>query len=570
MEKFAGSLIKITIVMSVVCLLPFLFPGKAAADVTLYSQLGHHVIYIDPLGNQTYDADGNGVTVIPSPANGLWRVRYVEPVAGTVWFGGTLTILNGAVIELGDDWDGRPIGRWRTEDPYTVLCTPVPVINVKDYGVKGDGLTDDTVLLKEIFNNVQDGQVIYFPEGQYIISDTLTVAYRWGVKILMDGGFRSDGARLSNDRGIYWSLTGPSDERPMMKIDTCSQMVISGLKMDGGSVVKDGLVLDSAGSSTNFECSNVHIRSCARYGLRVNTWRAGHPTGGTQLDMVSFRESRFTNCGSASGTTDSAVTVESAQSLQILFDTCTFTVSGADLAEYQVYMRGGSANFENCVFLDGNNTFADIYFAPDCYTSAVSVTKCHQEGVALGSNYFLYVERPGAGAVAQVLLERLGASGNVYFNAATSLQISNGSINNVNVPNTDARVLLSNLRILGTVTLGTTHVVKQNITLPTDDGIVLATSNNFSVNTDGNVTAVKSLSNTTTAAKNLRGQATLNAGTGSLVVTFPTAEPDASYYILLTGDGDNRLWVTNKTATSFTINRSSTTGIRKVDWFLIR
>ncbi|GEM_PF-5011438 len=84
------------------------------------------------------------------------------------------------------------------------------------------------------------------------------------------------------------------------------------------------------------------------------------------------------------------------------------------------------------------------------------------------------------------------------------------------------------------------------------------------------LTVVKSLSNTTTGAKNLRGQATLSAGTGSLAVTFPTAEPDASYYIQLTGDGNDTLWVTNKTATGFTINRSATTGTRIVDWLLVR
>ena len=85
-----------------------------------------------------------------------------------------------------------------------------------------------------------------------------------------------------------------------------------------------------------------------------------------------------------------------------------------------------------------------------------------------------------------------------------------------------------------------------------------------SLRTNGRISAKS------TPAKNLRGQATLNAGIGSLVVSFPTVEPDASYYIQLTGNGNNTLWVTNKTTTGFTINRSSTTGTRIVDWLLVR
>jgi hypothetical protein len=68
----------------------------------------------------------------------------------------------------------------------------------------------------------------------------------------------------------------------------------------------------------------------------------------------------------------------------------------------------------------------------------------------------------------------------------------------------------------------------------------------------------------------LEGCHKLSAGTGSIVVTFPAAEPDAFYYIQLTGDGNQTLWVTNETATGFTINRSATTGTRKVNWLLIR
>lgn len=42
-------------------------------------------------------------------------------------------------------------------------------INVKKFSVKGDGVTDDTVAFKTLFDSIQDGATIFFPKGNYII-----------------------------------------------------------------------------------------------------------------------------------------------------------------------------------------------------------------------------------------------------------------------------------------------------------------------------------------------------------------------------------------------------------------
>ena len=46
-------------------------------------------------------------------------------------------------------------------------------IDVKDYGAKGDGVTDDTQSIKNAISDLINGMTLYFPRGTYIVSETL-------------------------------------------------------------------------------------------------------------------------------------------------------------------------------------------------------------------------------------------------------------------------------------------------------------------------------------------------------------------------------------------------------------
>jgi polygalacturonase len=49
------------------------------------------------------------------------------------------------------------------------------VLNVKDFGAKGDGVTDDTAAIQAALNAYPNGmRIIYLPNGTYLVSDTLT------------------------------------------------------------------------------------------------------------------------------------------------------------------------------------------------------------------------------------------------------------------------------------------------------------------------------------------------------------------------------------------------------------
>ena len=54
----------------------------------------------------------------------------------------------------------------------TALINNTEIANVKEYGALGDNSTDDTLAIK---NAIATGKSVYFPRGQYVISDTLII-----------------------------------------------------------------------------------------------------------------------------------------------------------------------------------------------------------------------------------------------------------------------------------------------------------------------------------------------------------------------------------------------------------
>lgn len=56
-------------------------------------------------------------------------------------------------------------------------------VSIKSAGAKGDGTTDDTQAIQNAVNSVQDGQILYFDHGAYVVSSTIQIPGNKNIKI---------------------------------------------------------------------------------------------------------------------------------------------------------------------------------------------------------------------------------------------------------------------------------------------------------------------------------------------------------------------------------------------------
>lgn len=134
------------------------------------------------------------------------------------------------------------------------------VVNVKEFGAKGDGLTDDTAAIQAAINALASaGGEVFFPAGTYVISSTLTAS----------GPLR---------------LAGVDPISSVIKASTSARMFDSGgydgirierLTFDGNDVAQGGVALYAAGPA--------HAQE-----MRMQSVRIYHMAGGYGLDLGSL------------------------------------------------------------------------------------------------------------------------------------------------------------------------------------------------------------------------------------------------------------------------------------------
>lgn len=97
-------------------------------------------------------------------------------------------------------------------------------VNVKEYGAKGDGITDDTEILMQAFKNYKN---LYFPKGSYIFNGSM------------------DDASIENMVGDHAEIisTSTAGADYMLKIQNKKHVSIRGMKFNSNHIARGGVFI---------------------------------------------------------------------------------------------------------------------------------------------------------------------------------------------------------------------------------------------------------------------------------------------------------------------------------------
>lgn len=155
--------------------------------------------------------------VVIWPANSQPTVANAEIVRVTAIASDTFTITRAQEQTLARSVVvGDQIANNITVKGLTDIEAGVSPYSVKKYGAKGDGLTDDTVAIQNAINSAQTkgGGTVYFPQGTYLISATLTVTadniqlqgVGWSSIIKAANSLNASMVQASAASGIRWGF----------------------------------------------------------------------------------------------------------------------------------------------------------------------------------------------------------------------------------------------------------------------------------------------------------------------------------------------------------------------------
>lgn len=166
---------------------------------------------------------------------------------------------------------------------YTQIRGGIP--NVKDFGAKGDGTTDDTSAIQSAINTIAStGGGVYFPVGNYLISSTINVTTP-GISL-----FGDNGTAIWN--GLTFVYTSGSVILKKSTMTTSAIKNAGGLKLCitnlgiSGQVgnTGDGIYIED-GQSTIL--TNVSVAKMGGNGIRLGTTGANGNCNAWQLNSVT-------------------------------------------------------------------------------------------------------------------------------------------------------------------------------------------------------------------------------------------------------------------------------------------
>ena len=154
-----------------------------------------------PSDGQVYGRQ-NGAWLNISGSGGYLPLTGATPMSGPLTLSGNATLaLHAVPLQQLNTAVSAPITATGSTTPRSVQDRAADVVNVKDFGAKGDGTTPDSVSINAAAASLASGGVLLFPKGTYLLNDT--------IKLLSNTTIEAYGATITCTVPGSW-ITPPS------------------------------------------------------------------------------------------------------------------------------------------------------------------------------------------------------------------------------------------------------------------------------------------------------------------------------------------------------------------------
>ncbi len=222
--------------------------------------------------------------------------------------------------------------------------------SVRDYGAKGDGVTDDTAAIQAAITAAGTTGTVYLPQGTYLISHALTVQTNW----------RGDGwtsvIKQANGANLAQLLTTPPGV-------TTSQLMLADFLIDGNRANNSSVTCYGFYA---YALQYSHIRNVRIQNVNGDAWRFDGASGGFANTSSTIH---LTDCWAYGCANNGLVTTSYAADIHVLGGDYGFHGASA------ITMQGGSSSLRGAVLWGVTGGPGLIIGAP-----AVQVTDCNIEG----------------------------------------------------------------------------------------------------------------------------------------------------------------------------------------------
>jgi hypothetical protein len=465
-------------------------------------------------------------------------------------------------------------------------------VNVKSYGAKGDGVTDDTAAIQgaitAAMTDVLHHRTVVFPQGSYKVTSMLLVQAGIGLRLVGEGSY--------NTRLSWYGAAGGSFVRML----NCFQCELSDVTVEAAQANKPSMMVEmrqdktvpgyALPSSLN-RFKRVRITG-GDYAIRWNTVGAG--TANDIMNDQGKHEQVF-----ASGQAITAFSIYGQNAKAHHFEECQVidspnavwvedTTGGIGFAGGSFKWYGGYVNTTGPNFVidgfsatDGLHIYGVQSEGSPRFLSIPHVLNWEYEVNLIGNRFSAENLHADTYAIIAGLQGPYNILGNHW-----------GESNQTNIPRFHFNGAATTvIRIEGNVfgskgsdAVATTVRDGAGPYQLTQRGNLYrnAAGTTLSTKAEDRVYGVLGISGTTTAASNLRGQVTVSGATTAGTVNFATgSEVDTTYYVTVTpigttgtpAAGSNRVSTVTKNTSGFTVNVEVAPGAGNsvvFDWHLIR